>query len=93
MVDGAIASLRLSRGLPERARIHQRSTAGVGPTQRHPHRTHPAGKPQQNAYVERYNRTVSYAFLARTLLDTIEQVQDKATRWLWTTTMSARTWR
>ena len=50
-------------------------------------------KPQQNAYVERYNRTVSYAFLARTLLDTIEQVQDKATRWLWTTTMSARTWR
>ncbi len=44
MVDGAIASLRLSRGLPERARIHQRSTAGVGPTQRHPHRTHPAGQ-------------------------------------------------
>ncbi|MEQ7421955.1 integrase core domain-containing protein, partial [Xanthomonas campestris pv. campestris] len=41
------------------------------------------GKPQQNAYVERYNRTVRYAFLARTLFDTIEQVQDKATRWLW----------
>ncbi|AAM41385.1 ISxcd1 transposase [Xanthomonas campestris pv. campestris str. ATCC 33913] len=42
------------------------------------------GKPQQNAYVERYNRTVRYAWLARTLFDTIEQVQDKATRWLWT---------
>jgi len=41
------------------------------------------GKPQQNAYVERYNRTVRYAWLARTLFDTIEQVQDKATRWLW----------
>ncbi|MGP1682422.1 MAG: IS3 family transposase [Giesbergeria sp.] len=42
------------------------------------------GKPQQNAYVERYNRTVRYAWLARTLFDSIAQVQDKATRWLWT---------
>lgn len=42
------------------------------------------GKPQQNAYVERYNRTVRYAWLARILFDSIEQVQDKATRWLWT---------
>src|SRR3546814_4914704 len=39
--------------------------------------------PQQNASVARYNRTVRYAWLARTLFDTIEQVQDKATRWLW----------
>ncbi|TBW98061.1 integrase core domain-containing protein, partial [Xanthomonas citri] len=43
-----------------------------------------AGKPQQNAYVERYNRTIRYAWLAQTLFDTIDQVQDKATRWLWT---------
>lgn len=42
------------------------------------------GKPQQNAYVERYNRTVRYAWLARILFDSIEQVQDHATRWLWT---------
>ena len=42
------------------------------------------GKPQQNAYVERYNSTVRYAWLATTLFDTIKQVQDKATRWLWT---------
>lgn len=41
------------------------------------------GKPQQNAYVERYNRTVRYGWLAQTVFDTIEQVQDKATRWLW----------
>ncbi|XUP36442.1 IS3 family transposase (plasmid) [Xanthomonas axonopodis pv. vasculorum] len=41
------------------------------------------GKPQQNAYVERYNRTVRYAWLARTLFDNIEQVQNTATRWLW----------
>lgn len=42
------------------------------------------GKPQQNAYVERYNRTVRYAWLAQTLFDSIEQVQNTATRWLWT---------
>ncbi len=42
------------------------------------------GKPQQNAYVERYNRTVRYAWLARILFDPIEQVQDKAIHWLWT---------
>ncbi|WP_164673439.1 integrase core domain-containing protein, partial [Xanthomonas citri] len=42
------------------------------------------GKPQQNAYVERYNRTIRYDWLAQTLFDTINQVQDKATRWLWT---------
>jgi putative transposase len=42
------------------------------------------GKPQQNAYVERYNRTVRYGWLATRLFDSIEQVQHKATRWLWT---------
>jgi putative transposase len=42
------------------------------------------GKPQQNAYIERYNRTVRYAWLAQTLFDSIEQVQYTATRWLWT---------
>ena len=42
------------------------------------------GNPQQNAYIERYNRTVRYAWLAHTLFDSIKQVQDAATRWLWT---------
>ncbi len=42
------------------------------------------GKPQQNAYVERYNRTVRYDWLAQTLFDSIEEVQASATRWLWT---------
>lgn len=42
------------------------------------------GKPQQNAYVERYNRTVRYGWLARTQFESIEEVQDMATRWLWT---------
>ena len=42
------------------------------------------GKPQQNAYVERYNRTVRYDWLGQYLFDTLEQVQEFATRWLWT---------
>ena len=39
---------------------------------------------QQNAYVERYNRTVRYDWLAHHLFETIEDIQDFATRWLWT---------
>lgn len=42
------------------------------------------GKPQQNAYVERFNRTVRYDWLAQFVFDSIQEVQDHATRWLWT---------
>jgi putative transposase len=41
------------------------------------------GKPQQNAYVERYNRTVRYDWLNQYLFESIEQVQEFATKWLW----------
>jgi len=41
------------------------------------------GNPQQNAYVERYNRTVRYDWLSQYLFESIEDVQDYATRWLW----------
>lgn len=43
-----------------------------------------SGKPQQNAYIERYNRTVRYDWLSHYLFDAIEEVQDYATQWLWT---------
>lgn len=42
------------------------------------------GKPQQNAYVERYNRTVRYDWLAQYMFDSVEEIQEFATRWLWT---------
>ena len=42
------------------------------------------GNPQQNAYVERYNRTVRYDWLAQLLFESIEEAQESATRWLWT---------
>lgn len=42
------------------------------------------GKPQQNAYVERYNRTVRHEWLGQYIFETIEEAQEQATRWLWT---------
>lgn len=41
------------------------------------------GNPQQNAYVERYNRTVRYSWLNQYQFESIQEVQDYATRWLW----------
>jgi putative transposase len=42
------------------------------------------GTPQQNAYVERYNRTVRQEWLGQHMFATIEEARDHATRWLWT---------
>jgi putative transposase len=41
------------------------------------------GKPQQNAYIERYNRTVRYDWLSHYLFESIDEVQDYATDWMW----------
>ncbi len=42
------------------------------------------GKPQQNAYVERYNRTVRHEWLGQYNFTAITEVQNFATQWLWT---------
>jgi putative transposase len=42
------------------------------------------GKPQQNAYIERYNRTVLYDWLGQHLFESIAHVQRFATNRLWT---------
>ena len=42
------------------------------------------GKPQQNAYIERYNRTVRHEWLNQYVFRNIREVQDTATQWLWT---------
>jgi putative transposase len=42
------------------------------------------GKPQQNAYIERYNRTVRHEWLEMNEFKTIEEAQLTATKWLWT---------
>lgn len=42
------------------------------------------GNPQQNAYIERYNKTVRYDWLSQYIFNSIEQVQNYATQWLWT---------
>lgn len=41
------------------------------------------GKPQQNAYIERYNRTMRGGFFNRHVFESVEQAQDLATAWMW----------
>ena len=41
------------------------------------------GKPQQNAYIERFNRTARYEWLSQFEWEDLEHVQDHATRWMW----------
>ena len=40
--------------------------------------------PQQNAYVERYNRTVRYDWLNQYMFMSIDEAQASARQWLWT---------
>lgn len=42
------------------------------------------GKPQQNAYIERYNRTVRQEWLDQNIFETLQEAQETATKWLWT---------
>ncbi|MGE1001458.1 IS3 family transposase [Ralstonia pseudosolanacearum] len=42
------------------------------------------GKPQQNAYVERFNRTVRYEWLSQYHWEDLDHVQRFATDWMWT---------
>ncbi|WP_319557875.1 IS3 family transposase [Thiomicrorhabdus sp.] len=41
------------------------------------------GKPTQNAYIERFNRTVRHEWLDLDLFESVEQAQHLATEWLW----------
>ena len=41
------------------------------------------GKPQQNAYVERFNRTVRYEWLSQYCWSDLQEVQLFATQWMW----------
>lgn len=42
------------------------------------------GKPTQNAYIERFNRTVRHEWLDMHEFESVEQAQLLATQWLWT---------
>jgi putative transposase len=41
------------------------------------------GKPQQNAYIERFNRTVRYEWLSQHHWQDLDEVQRFATEWMW----------
>lgn len=40
------------------------------------------GNPQQNAYIERFNRTVRYDWLGHYLFESLNELQAFATNWL-----------
>ncbi|AAU91264.1 prophage LambdaMc01, ISMca4, transposase, OrfAB [Methylococcus capsulatus str. Bath] len=42
------------------------------------------GNPQQNAHVERFNRTVRHEWLSQYDWESLDEVQAFATRWMWT---------
>ena len=68
----------------QRPRIHQRQLKRWAQDRGIAIRHIQPGKPQQNAYVERYNRTVRHEWLAQYMFAIIKEVQDCATGWLWT---------
>ncbi len=39
--------------------------------------------PQQNGYVERFNRTMRYELLEQNLFDSLDDIRLQSTRWLW----------
>lgn len=41
------------------------------------------GNPQQNGYIERFNRTMRYELLNQCLFESIEQVRQQSTQWVW----------
>jgi len=41
------------------------------------------GQPQQNAYIERFNRTARYEWLVQFAWDDLNQGQHAATQWMW----------
>ena len=41
------------------------------------------GNPQQNAYVERFNRTVRYEWLSQYYWSDLAEVQNFAMKWMW----------
>ena len=41
------------------------------------------GKPQQNAYVERFNKTVRYEWLSQYYWQDLQEIQQYATDWMW----------
>lgn len=41
------------------------------------------GKPQKNAWIERYNRKVRYDWVGQYLFTSLDELQGYATRWQW----------
>ena len=92
---GAATNVGAVAGSPSAAKPGQRwscATIGAGSPAPHPLTAIPAaaplphiqpGNPQQNAYIERFNRTVRYDWLGHYLFESLNELQEFATNWLW----------
>jgi putative transposase len=56
----------------------------MGSTAADPDRVHPAGQAAAERLCRKVHRTVRYDWLAQHIFESIRQVQEAATRWLWT---------
>ncbi|SLN70173.1 Integrase core domain protein [Roseovarius gaetbuli] len=63
----------ISQALLDRAETHGIALAHIQP-----------GQPQQNAYIERDNRTARHEWLDQYIINSIEDARHFATQWLWT---------
>ena len=80
MIRGVPQRIRMDHGLEftSSAFVQWCTTCGITVVYSQPR------KPPRNAYVERYNRTTRHDWLSHYLFNSIAEVQDFATRWLWT---------
>ena len=64
-------------------RERQRQAHCLGRAEQHPGMEYiQPGKPQQNAYIERFNRTVRYEWLSQYYWEDLEEVRLFATNWM-----------
>lgn len=67
----------------QRARACQRPTDGMGRKASNHIQHIQLGKPQQNAYVERFNRTFRYEWLLQNYWQSEDEVQEFETHWMY----------
>ncbi|MCW5600173.1 MAG: integrase core domain-containing protein [Nitrosomonas sp.] len=64
--------------------MHQWRTSCLGGKAGRTVGIHTTRQTSENAYIERYNRTVRYDWLSQYCFESIAQVHDYTTKWLWT---------